>query len=163
MGVERRPCGKVAFMPQHISSKFEGTVGALFSERIAQALASPGFRAEVLVPLGVEALLEKRVRQLRAGESRLVGMCLVLGWGQAAGLHIFDSLSCLSVAERITVARVLRRFVGLSGCRVMIAECDLVFATAVADTVILFNSSNGTGARASGPLSAAEGLRAFRT
>mmetsp|Transcript_93626 Transcript_93626/g.279423 ORF Transcript_93626/g.279423 Transcript_93626/m.279423 type:complete len:306 (+) Transcript_93626:883-1800(+) len=165
-GIKRMPCGKVAFMQQHLSFNFEGTVRALFSKRIAQALASPSFHAEVLVPLGVEAMLQKQVRRLQAGESQFVNMCLVLGLGQAAGLHIFDNaLMSLSVAERLTVARVLRRFVSLSGCRVMIAERDLVFTTAVADTVVLFVSSKrtrSTRARASRPVSAAVALRAFR-
>jgi len=146
--------------PQYLAPRFKGCVKALLERRIRCAYGSARFREDVLVPLGIEPLLDMPVPQLSGGELQRVALTVTLG--TPADLYLIDEPSAyLDSEQRVLAARVMKRFVQLTRRSLLVVEHDFMMATYLADKAIVYTGEPAVRATATSPQAMASGMNEF--
>lgn len=159
-GTQRVPEMKISMKPQTITPKFEGTVRQLFFKKIRAAFLSPSFQSEVYKPLRLDDFIDQEVKNLSGGELQRVAIVLALG--MPADIYLIDEPSAyLDSEQRITAARVIKRFIMSVRKTAFIVEHDFIMATYLADRVLLFTGDPGIKAEANPPESLLTGCNSF--
>src|SRR3972149_1916020 len=100
---------QVSYKPQYISTAYDGTVEQLLTSA-ADDYSSSLFTDEVIRPLSINRLLERKIDGLSGGELQRVAIAACLG--RKAQLYLLDEPSAfLDVEERLNVAKALRHLV----------------------------------------------------
>jgi translation initiation factor RLI1 len=150
----------VSYKPQKISPSFEGSVRALLMAKIREMEGHPQFRSEVMKPLNIEAIIDQEVKNLSGGELQRVALCLCLG--KPADVFLIDEPSAyLDSEQRITAAKIIKRYVLHTKKTAFIVEHDFIMATYLADRVIVYEGSPGVDCTANTPQSLLTGMNAF--
>jgi ATP-binding cassette subfamily E protein 1 len=150
----------ISYKPQKIDPKFEGTVEQLFNAKIMTMYANSNFRTNVVRALGVDKLLQNRVKELSGGELQLTAICLCLG--TVADFYLIDEPSSfLDCEKRINVSYVIKKFIYETQKTAFIVEHDLNMCLYLADRVIVFEGEVGIKCTASSPMGFVEGMNAF--
>jgi ATP-binding cassette, sub-family E, member 1 len=151
---------RVSVKPQKIIPKYEGTVRSLFLAKAKACLVDALFVTEVTNPLGVNGLLDRKVKELSGGELQRVAISLALG--RDADLYLIDEPSAyLDSDQRIIVSKAIKRFVLNRNKSAFVVEHDLIMATYMADRVIVFEGEPGVRAEAGEPESLSAGMNRF--
>ncbi len=99
---------KVAYKPQYISADFDGTVQDLLYAKSFETVTSSFFVGEVIEPLGIKHLMEKKVTNLSGGELQRVAITMCLA--TEADIYLFDEPSAyLDSNQRMNAAKTIRR------------------------------------------------------
>lgn len=155
-----RPSLRISTKPQKIVPKYEGTVRSLFLAKAKACLVDTHIAMEVVNPLGVNNLLDRKVKELSGGELQRVAISLCLG--KDADLYLIDEPSAyLDSDQRIVVAKAIKRFVLGRKKSAFVVEHDLIMATYMADQVIVFEGEPGVKSRASAPEALGGGMNRF--
>lgn len=126
----------VSYKPQMISPRFVGTVRQLFTAKIREAYIRHQFISEVINPLRVNELEDRKVHELGGGELQRVALCLALG--KPADVYLLDEPSSYLDSEmRIIAAWVIKRFILCAKKTAFIVEHDFILASYLADRVIV--------------------------
>merc|ERR1740121_3561471 len=150
----------VSYKPQTISAKFEGTVQDLLLMKVRDAFMHPQFQTDVTKPMLIDAIKDHEVQTLSGGQLQTVALVLTLG--KPADIYLIDEPSAyLDVEQRITAARVLRRFILNQKKTAFVVEHDFVMAAYLADRVIVFDGEPGVQCRASPPMPMVAGMNRF--
>lgn len=151
---------QVSYKPQLISPKFQGTVKELLLAQIVNKFTDHHFQSEVVKPLNIQQLYDCQVQNLSGGELQKVAMVLALG--KPADIYIIDEPSSyLDSDSRLTMSRVIRRYILQQQKTAFIVEHDFIMATYLADRVIVFTGQPSVSGTASPPQSLATGMNAF--
>ncbi|KAI5455411.1 Fe-S cluster-binding ribosome biosynthesis protein [Naganishia albida] len=151
---------KVSLKPQTISPKFPGTVRMLLLKRIKGAFMDPTFNTEVIKPMQLEVLMDQEVQTLSGGELQRVA--IVLSLGLPADIYLIDEPSAyLDSEQRITAAKIIKRFILSSRRTALIIEHDFIMATYLADKVIVYDGQPGVHAFARKPEGLVSGFNKF--
>ena len=151
---------QVSYKPQYIAPKFDGCVSQLLEGHIGDALKHEGFAADVIKPLRLEPLMDRRVESLSGGELQRLAIALCLG--KPADLYLIDEPSAyLDSEQRISVARMLKRFMRLTRKSCLVVEHDLMLATYLADHVIVYEGTPAVEAVARAPQPLHRGMNRF--
>ena len=127
---------KISYKPQYIKSDFKGTVRELLMTIISDIHAGD-YKAEILRPLEIEPLLEKDVKKLSGGELQRVAIAFCLS--KDVELYLLDEPSAyLDSEQRLSVARMIRKFCERKECSAMIIDHDLLFLSYLADRAMVF-------------------------
>eukprot|EP00948_MAST-09A_sp_MAST-9A-sp1_P002686 g2686.t1 len=122
----------VSAKPQTLTAKYKGTVQQLLYLKIKSAMTHAGFQSEVVKPLSIEPLMDKKVLFLSGGELQRVAICLTLG--MKADIYLIDEPSAyLDSEQRIRCAKVIRRFIKNAKKTAYVVEHDFIMATYLAD------------------------------
>lgn len=149
-----------SYKPQKIKPKFSGSVRELLHSRIGGILFDPQFQTDVVKPLGIEYFIDQPVLSLSGGELQRTAIILCLG--KPADIYLIDEPSAyLDSEQRITVAKVIKRFILHSRKTAFIVEHDFIMSTYVADKIILFNGIPSIKCQSSSPLSLVNGINIF--
>ncbi|OQV16237.1 ATP-binding cassette sub-family E member 1 [Hypsibius exemplaris] len=159
-GGEEVPVLNVSYKPQTISPKFQGIVRLLLHERIRDSYVHPQFITDVMKPLAVDVLLDQEVQNLSGGELQRVAIAICLG--KPADVYLIDEPSAyLDSEQRLTCAKVMKRFVLHAKKTAFIVEHDFIMATYLADRVIVFEGAPSVSATAKTPQSLLAGMNSF--
>jgi ATP-binding cassette subfamily E protein 1 len=164
-GGEALPPLQVSYKPQRLSAGDAGSLGvgcvsALLKARVGDAAAHERFAADVLEGLGIGPLLDRRVEQLSGGELQRVAIALALG--TPADLYLIDEPSAyLDSEQRVTMARVLKRFVQATRKTALVVEHDFMVATYLASRVIVYEGTPAVSAVARAPQPLRSGMNLF--
>ena len=121
---------KVSYKPQYISGDFDGTVQDLLFAKAYDTVNTSFFNGEVIEPLGIKYLMEKRVDKLSGGELQRVAITLCLA--AEADIYLFDEPSAyLDSNQRMNAAKTIRRMMEKSGRSAMVVDHDIYFLSAV--------------------------------
>jgi len=102
----------------------------LFSE-IQDASLAPMFISDVIKPLNIHNLYDKKVKKLSGGELQRLSICLCLG--KPANLYLLDEPSAsLDVEQRFIVTKVIKRFLLHNHKIGFIVEHDILMAISMA-------------------------------
>jgi ATP-binding cassette subfamily E protein 1 len=156
------PVLNVSYKPQIIEPSYKGTVQQLLYGRIADAMANPQFKSDVLKPMEIERLFDHVVTTLSGGEIQRVAIVLALG--KPADVYLLDEPSCyLDVEQRLIAAKVIKRFIANTHKYCFVVEHDFIMSTYLADRVIVFDKINDKIPRsmATSPMEFVEGFNAF--
>eukprot|EP01100_Stratorugosa_tubuloviscum_P009464 TRINITY_DN3978_c0_g2_i1.p1 TRINITY_DN3978_c0_g2~~TRINITY_DN3978_c0_g2_i1.p1 ORF type:complete len:632 (-),score=244.19 TRINITY_DN3978_c0_g2_i1:181-2004(-) len=152
----------VSYKPQKISPKFEGTVRHLLYNKIREAYSHPQFHSDVVKPLLIENIIDNEVQHLSGGELQRVAICLCLG--QPADIYLIDEPSAyLDAEQRVTAAKVIKRFILHSKKTGFVVEHDFIMATYLADRVIVYDGEPSINCVANAPQSLLTGVNSFLT
>jgi ATP-binding cassette subfamily E protein 1 len=150
----------VSYKPQYISVDYEGTVEQLLRSVRKEESSSSLYRSEVLVPLGLERLLDRTVNQLSGGELQRVAIATCLS--REAQLYLLDEPSAyLDVEERLSMARTIRRVVEGRNATAFVVEHDVVAQDFIADRLMIFDGKPGVEGYANPPTTLRKGMNAF--
>lgn len=148
----------VSYKPQYISADYDGKV----SDYLA---ADPAFDAgvyssELRIPLSIDALEEKNVKELSGGELQRVTIALCLS--RKADIYLLDEPSAfLDVEQRLRVSEILRRMIADSGKNAFVIDHDLVLVDSVSDRLVVFSGAPSKEGKASAPVSMRDGMNSF--
>ena len=150
----------VSYKPQKISPKFKGTVRQLLHKRIRDAYVHPQFVSDVMRPMKIDPILDQEVQNLSGGELQRVAMALALG--KPADVYLIDEPSAyLDSEQRITSAKVIKRFIMHAKKTAFIVEHDFIMATYLADRVVVYTGQPGIEATATAPQVLLTGMNQF--
>ncbi|KAI5180215.1 ATP-binding cassette, sub-family E, member 1 [Nematocida sp. AWRm80] len=150
----------ISTKPQKISPKYPNTVRTLFLTKAKHALVDSLFNIEVMNPLNIPNLFEKKVKELSGGELQRVAIALSLA--KPADLYLIDEPSAyLDSDQRIIVAKAIKRFITTQRKSAFIVEHDMIMATYLADRVIVFEGTPGIQSHATAPQNLVSGMNAF--
>ena len=128
----------VSFKPQKISPKFQGSVRQLLHKKIREAYVHPQFVSDVMRPMMIEPIIDNDIQTLSGGELQRVAITLCLG--TPANIYLIDEPSAyLDSEQRITTAKVIKRFIMSSKKTAFIVEHDFIMATYLADRLVSLN------------------------
>jgi len=156
------PQMNVSYKPQKISPKFEGTVRMLLHKKIRDTSINPQFVSDVMKPMIIEPLMDQEVKFLSGGELQRVAMVIALG--TPADIYLIDEPSAyLDSEQRITTARVIKRFIMHAKKTAFIVEHDFIMATYLADRVVVYEGTPSVSCTATSPQPLLSGMNQFLT
>ena len=143
------------------------TVYEMYLKYMKRSITSNLFLANVIRPLNIEALYEKKINKLSGGELQRVMIVLCLG--NDAQIYLIDEPSAsLDIEQRVSVIRVIKRFLIHHKKIGFVVEHDMMMtmslSTGCSSQVVLFNaefSNNNTKSIASEPLKFSDGINGF--
>lgn len=152
----------VSYKPQYIRAEgYPDTVQEALIGADPEALMPGSFGFEEIVrPLGLVKLRERRVSSLSGGElQKLAVACALL---KKADLYLLDEPSAyLDVEERLTVARVIRRLTETRGVTAFVVDHDVSLIDYVVSRVMVFTGEPGVRGEARGPFDLRTGMNEF--
>jgi ATP-binding cassette subfamily E protein 1 len=150
----------VSYKPQKIAPKFQGSVRQLLHKRIRDAYVHPQFISDVMRPMKIDPVIDQEVQHLSGGELQRVAMALALG--KPSDVYLIDEPSAyLDSEQRITCAKVIKRFIMHAKKTAFIVEHDFIMATYLADRVVVYTGTPGVEATATAPQSLLTGMNQF--
>lgn len=150
---------QVSYKPQYISSDYDGTVDELLSS-VADDRSSSLFRDEVIQPLSIGKLLERRINQLSGGELQRVAISACLG--KRAQVYLLDEPSAfLDIEERLNVARALRHLIDARQAFAFVVEHDIVAQDFLADRIMVFHGQPGRKGYGTAPMPLRNAMNLF--
>jgi len=151
---------KVSYKPQYISPDFSGTVREFLEKYSQDLFISPFFKAEILKPMNLKYLFDKRLDTLSGGELQRVAIANALV--KDADIYLIDEPSAyLDSEQRMITSRTVRRVIEKSGKSAMIVDHDVYFIDMISDALIVFEGEPGLKGVGRGPFSLHEGMNRF--
>lgn len=137
-----------------------GTVRQLLHKKIRDAYIHPQFVSDVMKPMSMDAIIDNSVQNLSGGELQRVAIVLALG--TPADIYLVDEPSAyLDSEQRITSAKVIKRFVMHAKKTGFVVEHDFIMATYLADRVIVYSGRPGVESTAHSPQALIPGMNMF--
>lgn len=150
----------ISYKPQKISPKFQGSVRALCHKRIRDAYVHPQFVSDVMRPMKIDPIFDMEVQNLSGGELQRLAMALALG--RPADVYLIDEPSAyLDSEQRITCAKVIKRFIMHAKKTAFVVEHDFIMATYLADRVVVYTGRPSVEATATTPQGLLTGMNQF--
>jgi ATP-binding cassette subfamily E protein 1 len=150
---------QVSYKPQYISSTYAGTVQELLAS-VADDSSSGMFNDEVIRPLSINKLLERKIGELSGGELQRVAITACLG--KSAQVYLLDEPSAfLDVEERLNVAKAIRHLVDARQAYAFVVEHDIVTQDFLADRMMVFKGTPGVRGLSANPMPLREAMNAF--
>ncbi len=151
---------KVAYKPQYLSAASDGTVDEFFMSTLGTKYSDPILQDTLAVPLRMEKLLARDMRDLSGGELQKVA--IVATMAQDVNVYALDEPSAfLDVEDRFVVAKAINRMVKARGKAAIIIDHDLQVIDIVSDRLMVFSGEPGVAGEATEPMSKEDGMNAF--
>jgi len=107
------------------------TVQELLYDKISNSMTSGLFTSDVINPLGINKIYNKKVKKLSGGELQRLSIALCLGTN--ANIYLIDEpSSSLDVEYRFTVTKVIKRFLLHNKKIGFIVEHDILLSISLA-------------------------------
>ncbi|MFX0050195.1 MAG: ribosome biogenesis/translation initiation ATPase RLI [Candidatus Hermodarchaeota archaeon] len=150
---------KIAYKPQYISLNIEETVEN-YLLNISAITSTAHFQSEIIRPFGLIDLLDQQIKNLSGGELQKVAIVSTLA--KEADLYLFDEPSAfLSIEDRLTAAKLIRRVIQNRNAAAFVVEHDIVFQDYASDRIIVFLGTPGNYGKAYPPSSVRIGMNRF--
>lgn len=158
--IKGRLQAKVSYKPQHLSRRFEGTVGEFLTTYTGgRYVLTKKYKVALFKPLGIWQLIERPLSELSGGELQRTFLAGCLA--READVYIIDEASAfLDVEERLKATRVIRHWAQRNNSVIAI-EHDIQIADAIADRLVLFFGNPGVHGQATAPLTKRNGMNTF--
>ncbi len=151
---------KLSYKPQYISADFDGTVQELLFSKNYETISSGFFSGEVIEPLGIKFLMDKKVSRLSGGELQRVAIAICLS--EEADMYLFDEPSAyLDSNQRMIAAKTIRRMMEKTGRSAMVVDHDVYFLDMVSDSMMVFGGDPGVHGVGEGPFDMRDGMNRF--
>lgn len=151
---------KISYKPQYITVNFEGTVKELLYTEAFDVIETGFFQSEVIEPLNIKYLMEKKVKNLSGGELQRVAITICLA--KEADIYLIDEPSAyLDSNQRMNAAKTIRRMMEKSGKSGMVIDHDMYFLDMVSDSMMVFGGVPSQYGIGEGPFDMREGMNRF--
>ncbi|MBW2975977.1 ribosome biogenesis/translation initiation ATPase RLI [Candidatus Woesearchaeota archaeon] len=143
----------VSYKPQYLASGDEIVMEILKDAALKYA-------NQIINPLNIKPLFEKKLNELSGGELQRVAVALCLS--RDAGLYLLDEPSAyLDVEQRLIVSKVIRDFMELQNTSALVIDHDLLFLDYLSDKLMVFDGVPARNGIVEGPFSMEEGMNIF--
>jgi len=150
----------VSYKPQYISVDYKDTVETLLKSIIKEEFDSSHYKTEIIQPLSLDRLIDRRVDELSGGELQRVAIAACLS--RKADIYLIDEPSAyLDVEERLAMARTIRRSVENRGATAFVVEHDVSAQDFIGDRIMVFDGEPGVAGIAHAPVGLREGMNTF--
>ncbi len=151
---------RVAYKPQYISLNEDQTVETFLLETGGAIVATSQFKSEIIRPFQLTELFDQPLKYLSGGELQKVAIAGTLA--KDADIYLFDEPSAfLSIEDRLTTAKIIRRLIKSRKAACFIVEHDIVFQDYASDRIIVFLGKPGIYGKAYSPSSVRTGMNRF--
>jgi len=148
---------KVSYKPQYVKAG-EGMVREIFEKNKDKFHSL--YEKEILLPLKINDLFDKELKNLSGGELQLVSIAFSLSL--EADVYLIDEPSAyLDAKERMAVAKIIRRIMEKEGKAALVVEHDVYFIDMVSQALMVFSGQPGKHGIGMGPFSLREGMNLF--
>lgn len=150
---------RVSYKPQKLDQSFGGTVEEFLGEK-SRDFGSPLYKSEILKPLELEHLLDKKIKTLSGGELQraMIAACL----SRESDILLMDEPSAhLDVEQRLKATKAIRAVVNTRNISALVIDHDLVFLDYLADRVMFFDGIPSKKGVANTPVSMEKGMNAL--
>lgn len=152
---------KLSYKKQVFSFDKEDILVKEYLESINKNFLKYGWiKDEIIYPLRIDKILERFISELSGGEKQalMVAYCLL----KDADIYLLDEPSAfLDIEQRITVAKLLKKFSQTFKKLIIVVEHDLIIQDFASDRLIIFEGEPGKKGFASEPLSLKNGFNKF--
>jgi ATP-binding cassette subfamily E protein 1 len=143
---------KISYKPQYLSYVGDKIVRDLFESKDFERI-----KRELLRPLEIEPLLEKKASTLSGGELQRVSIAICLS--KNADIYLMDEPSAyLDVEQRLNVGKVIRNVMDVRDCSSIIIDHDLTFIDYLSDKLMVFLGEPALNGLAEGPFDKKTGM-----
>ncbi|UCE12663.1 MAG: ribosome biogenesis/translation initiation ATPase RLI [Candidatus Heimdallarchaeota archaeon] len=151
---------RVAYKPQYITLNSDQTVEEFLLQSGGGVVATSQFKSEIIKPFQLIELFEQPLKYLSGGELQKVAIVATLA--KDADIYLFDEPSAfLSIEDRLTAAKIIRRIVKSRNSACFVVEHDIVFQDYASDRIIVFLGTPGVYGKAYSPSSVRTGMNRF--
>jgi ATP-binding cassette subfamily E protein 1 len=151
---------KISVKPQYLTHDIDNTVEKYLTEKVGTKAFTSVFNSEFLVPLTIDQLLDREIRELSGGELQRVAIAACLG--VTSDLYLLDEPSAfLDVEQRLAAAKVIKRTILSQGKTAFVVEHDIVVQDFISDRLIVFDGTPGVEGFSSRIVEMREGMNAF--
>ena len=165
-GIEKPDTGQInihasiSYKPQYLQNDFDGNVESLLSAAFEGPIEDSTIEQQIVDPIGIKKLYDKRVETLSGGELQKVAVCCSLI--RPAEIYALDEPSAfLDVEDRINIAKFLHRFVKSQGKSAIIVDHDMQLVDLIADSLIIFSGNPGEQGIVESPTNKEIGMNKF--
>jgi len=145
---------KFGYKTQDVYSDSSETVYEYLT-KVASICNDMNFKHDVIDPLCVEHLMNRKMSTLSGGEMQKIAIIATLG--QNNDIYLIDEPSCyLDIESVLVLAKVLKRFALNNNKSLFVVEHDFILGLYLADQVLLFNDGI-----VSKPMSNVDGFNTF--
>ena len=145
---------KVSYKPQYIVAESEELVEELLKEHVEK------YSVELIKPLGIHNLLNRKLNQLSGGELQRVAIAACLG--READLYLLDEPSAyLDVEQRLVVSKIIRELMENWGKTALVVDHDLLFIDYLSQKLMVFEGEPALSGLVKGPFSMEDGMNLF--
>jgi len=144
---------KVSYKPQYLESSDE-LVMVVLQDAIKK------YTNQVINPLNLKSLFEKKLNELSGGELQKVAIAYCLG--NDSDLFLLDEPSAyLDIEQRLIVSKVIRDFAELQNKSALVVDHDLLFLDYLSDKLMVFDGMPAKNGIVKGPFAMEEGMNMF--
>jgi ATP-binding cassette, sub-family E, member 1 len=165
-GIEKPDTGQInihasiSYKPQYLQNDFDGNVESLLSAAFEGPIEDSTIEQQIVDPMGIKKLYDKKVETLSGGELQKVAVCCSLI--RPAEIYALDEPSAfLDVEDRINIAKFLHRFVKSQGKSAIIVDHDMQLVDLVADSLMIFSGNPGEQGIVKSPTNKEIGINKF--
>jgi ATP-binding cassette, sub-family E, member 1 len=131
----------IAYKPQYITSKFEGTVENLLLS-LTKNYGTSIFKTEIIKPFYLENILDKAIQELSGGELQRLAIASTLS--READIYLFDEPTAfLDVEQRLITARTIKKIIESKNAAAIVIDHDIVFIDYISDLAMVFYGKPG--------------------
>jgi len=150
---------KVSYKPQQLKSDNKKAVEEFLREKTKE-FGTPAYKSEIIKPLELEQLLDKRMDTLSGGELQRVAIAGCLS--QEADILLMDEPSAhLDVEQRLNATKAIRSIVNSKNVSALVVDHDLVFLDYLADRIMFFDGIPSKKGIANSPVGMEQGMNAL--
>lgn len=151
---------RVAYKPQYVKADIDDTVETVMFTQLGRDYQTSFFQNEIVRPLQIKRLEQKKVSELSGGELQRVAIALCLG--KEAELYLIDEPSAyLDVDQRMVAAKVIRRVMENRGRSALVVDHDVYMIDVMCDSLMVFGGKPGREGVGAGPFDLREGMNRF--
>lgn len=165
-GIEKADSGNIdiqaslSYKPQYLQNEYDGNIQSLLEVAYQGPIEGSTMEQQIVLPMGIKKLYDKRVDTLSGGELQKVAVCCALI--RPADIYALDEPSAfLDVEDRINIAKFLHRFIKSQGKSAIIVDHDMQLIDLVADSLIIFSGKPGENGSAGSPIKKESGMNKF--
>ncbi|MEM3126638.1 MAG: ribosome biogenesis/translation initiation ATPase RLI [Candidatus Woesearchaeota archaeon] len=141
---------KIGYKPQYIDNESEQTVEEVLKDAMQ-------FENEIIVPLNIKPLFERKINELSGGELQRVAIALCLS--RDAKLMLMDEPSAyLDIEQRLVVSKIIKHIAETKGKSMLIVDHDLMFIDNLSDRLLVFDGKPAINGVAHGPFEMEQGM-----
>jgi ATP-binding cassette subfamily E protein 1 len=146
----------VSYKPQYLRP-IGGRVQDIF---LTVTSLNPFYERNIIVPLGIDVLYDKKIKDLSGGELQSVAIALCLA--RQADIYLIDEPSAyLDANQRMNVAKVIKRIVRDQEVAALVVDHDVYFIDLVSQSLMVFTGDPEVWGKGQGPYDLRTGMNIF--
>jgi len=150
---------KISYKPQYIKPESELTVAETLKS-VTKEFGTDSYRLQIIKPLQLDYLLNKKVNQLSGGELQRVAIATCLS--RNADIYLLDEPSAhLDVEQRLLIARTIKDIVKKKSASAIVIDHDILFLDYISERLMVFKGEPSKRGETVGPLSMKDGMNIF--